>query len=92
MFCPRNFAYCAHSGYIIHFYFLQNCIPQYLVGHSKNSENINRYIEDNKLPLTLTGASYRGVAVNDVILDARTQVEKLLNQMKKVDTPSNIYL
>ena len=84
-----NFAHCRmhHS-----FLFLQNCIPQYIVGHSKNLENINRYIEDNKLPLTLTGASYRGVAVNDVILDARTQVENLLDQMKKVDSPSNIYL
>ena len=74
------------------FFCLQNCIPQYIVGHAKNLENIEKYIEENKLPLTVTGSSYRGVGLNDVIFDARKQVKKLINRMKKVDSTTNIYL
>ncbi|CRK91506.1 CLUMA_CG005168, isoform A [Clunio marinus] len=57
---------------------LKDCIPQYVVGHHQRVERIRKYIEDNKLPLSLCGASYDGVGVNDVILSARLAVEKLM--------------
>ncbi|XP_056632207.1 protoporphyrinogen oxidase [Diorhabda sublineata] len=56
---------------------LENCIPQYRVGHNENLGYINKYIDDKKLPLSLCGSSYYGVGVNDVILSAKNAVEKL---------------
>ncbi|CAG9773036.1 unnamed protein product [Ceutorhynchus assimilis] len=56
---------------------LRQCIPQYLVGHQQNLEEINKYIKDKKLPLSLCGASYNGVGVNDVILSAKNAVENI---------------
>ncbi len=61
----------------------QNCIPQYVVGHSKNLQRIERYIDEHKLPLSLVGNSYRGVSINDVILDSRRQVEKYVKELKR---------
>ncbi|KAJ8973512.1 hypothetical protein NQ317_000440 [Molorchus minor] len=56
---------------------LHKCIPQYVVGHEDNLNGINRYINENKLPISLCGASFYGVGVNDVILSARNAVECL---------------
>nr|XP_014100519.1 protoporphyrinogen oxidase [Bactrocera oleae] len=56
---------------------LRKCIPQYTVGHTQRVSDIRRYIKHYKLPLTLCGAAYDGVGINDVILSARTQVESL---------------
>lgn len=56
---------------------LQNCIPQYTVGHDKRVENIFGYIAKKNLRLSLCGSSYYGVGVNDVILSAKKAVEQL---------------
>ncbi|CAH1170198.1 unnamed protein product [Phaedon cochleariae] len=57
---------------------LEKCIPQYVVGHSEKIEKINNYINKNKLPLSLCGASYYGVGINDVILSSKNAVDRLL--------------
>lgn len=59
---------------------LKNCIPQYVVGHHDRVERIRKYIEDKKLPLSLCGAAYDGVGVNDVILSARKAVHEIVTQ------------
>ncbi|KAI4459165.1 protoporphyrinogen oxidase [Holotrichia oblita] len=56
---------------------LNQCIPQYTVGHSKKIGLIEDYLRDNDLPLSLCGASYYGVGVNDVILSAKKAVDGL---------------
>ncbi|EDW81537.1 uncharacterized protein Dwil_GK12118 [Drosophila willistoni] len=53
------------------------CIPQYTVGHKHRVANIRKYIKTYKLPLSLCGAAFDGVGINDVILSARRQVEAL---------------
>ncbi|XP_067617661.1 protoporphyrinogen oxidase [Eurosta solidaginis] len=56
---------------------LKKCIPQYTVGHKQRVADIRRYIKQYDLPLTLCGAAYDGVGINDVILSARMQVQTL---------------
>ncbi|KAJ8917138.1 hypothetical protein NQ315_012630 [Exocentrus adspersus] len=56
---------------------LQKCIPQYVVGHDEKVREIQEYIDTNKLPLSVCGASYHGVGVNDVILSAKKVVRNL---------------
>lgn len=56
---------------------LKKCIPQYNVGHKQRVEDIRRYIQRYKLPLSLCGSAYDGVGINDVILSARTSVYEL---------------
>lgn len=60
---------------------LKNCIPQYHVGHWKRLEKMRQYISKNNLPLTLAGASYDGVSVNDVIFSGRTAAEGLVGKI-----------
>jgi oxygen-dependent protoporphyrinogen oxidase len=57
---------------------LTNCIPQYVVGHHERIERITAYVNNHNLPLSLVGASYNGIGINDVILSARTAVENLI--------------
>ncbi|KAL0281589.1 UNVERIFIED_CONTAM: hypothetical protein PYX00_002527 [Menopon gallinae] len=54
---------------------LQDCIPQYIVGHNDTVERIKSYISQKKLPLTLIGNSYTGVGIPDSILSAKMGVE-----------------
>ncbi|CAL8288913.1 unnamed protein product [Merluccius merluccius] len=56
----------------------KNCIPQYYLGHWKRVECMRRYIAEKSLPLSLAGACYDGVSVNDVIYSGRMAVENLL--------------
>ncbi|XP_066262942.1 protoporphyrinogen oxidase [Euwallacea similis] len=56
---------------------LRDCLPQYVVGHEKNLSDIISFITQNKLPLSLCGASYHGVSVNEVILSAKDAVDGL---------------
>ncbi|XP_033162959.1 protoporphyrinogen oxidase [Drosophila mauritiana] len=56
---------------------LHKCIPQYTVGHKRRVEAIRNYIKTYKLPLSVCGAAYDGVGINDVILSARRQVEAI---------------
>ncbi|XP_012673464.1 protoporphyrinogen oxidase [Clupea harengus] len=57
---------------------LKDCIPQYHLGHWKRLESMRKYISDHNMPLTLVGASYDGVSVNDVIFSGRTAAERLV--------------
>ncbi|KAM7363350.1 protoporphyrinogen oxidase [Cochliomyia hominivorax] len=57
---------------------LKKCIPQYNVGHNQRVEDIRHYIQRYKLPLSLCGSAYDGVGINDVILSARSSVDKLV--------------
>ncbi|KAJ7307389.1 hypothetical protein JRQ81_009404 [Phrynocephalus forsythii] len=59
----------------------KDCIPQYTLGHWKHIESAKSFLEQRKLPLSLVGASYEGVSVNDCIASARTAVGKLLGQV-----------
>ncbi|CAF4082821.1 unnamed protein product, partial [Rotaria sordida] len=56
----------------------------YIVGHDDNLDDIYALIRRYNLPLTLVGNSYRGIGVNDVIFDARLEIEYLnLETMKR---------
>uniref|UniRef100_A0A8C5PQP9 Protoporphyrinogen oxidase n=1 Tax=Leptobrachium leishanense TaxID=445787 RepID=A0A8C5PQP9_9ANUR len=55
----------------------KTCIPQYKVGHHKLTESIASFIQQHNLPLSLIGASYEGVSVNDCIYNARKSVQRL---------------
>lgn len=54
---------------------LDNCIPQYVIGHYERVDKIRQYIQEHNLPISLVGSSYDGVGINDVIYSAKTQVE-----------------
>lgn len=56
---------------------LRQCIPQYKIGHFDVVNNIEQYIERNRLPLSICGSSYYGVGVNDVILSAKNVVDEI---------------
>ena len=56
---------------------LRDCITQYTIGHSDRLESIFRFIEQHKLPLTLIGASYNGVSVNDCIYKTQLAVDHI---------------
>lgn len=56
---------------------LHNCIPQYVIGHQDNIKRIEEYLKNYKLPLSICGASYYGVGVNDVILGAKKAVQEI---------------
>lgn len=58
---------------------LKNSIPQYVVGHSEKIDKIQNYISEHKLPISICGASYFGIGVNDVIMSAKNTVDNLLN-------------
>ncbi|XP_069074386.1 protoporphyrinogen oxidase [Pleurodeles waltl] len=58
----------------------KDCIPQYTLGHWKRTDNMFQYLEQNAVPLSLIGASFEGVSVNDCIYNARKAVERLLGQ------------
>ncbi|KAM3656936.1 protoporphyrinogen oxidase isoform 2-T2 [Ammospiza maritima maritima] len=56
----------------------QDCIPQYTLGHWERLERIQRFLKEQQLPLSLIGASYSGVSVNDCIASARAAVGRIL--------------
>ncbi|XP_069734894.1 protoporphyrinogen oxidase [Phaenicophaeus curvirostris] len=56
----------------------QACIPQYTLGHWQRTERISRLVAEQCLPLSLIGASYAGVSVNDCIAGAKAAVGRLL--------------
>ena len=58
---------------------LQNCIPQYNVGHFAKVKAMRKYITDHNVPLVLCGASYDGISVNDAIRSAKHQVFHLIS-------------
>lgn len=44
------------------------------------TERIGRFLEEQRLPLSLIGASYAGVSVNDCIASAKVAIGRLLGQ------------
>lgn len=44
------------------------------------AERIGRFLAEQRLPLSLVGASYAGVSVNDCIASAKAAVGRLLGQ------------
>nr|XP_041577055.1 protoporphyrinogen oxidase isoform X3 [Taeniopygia guttata] len=56
----------------------QDCIPQYTLGHWERLERIQRFLKEQQLPLSLIGASYSGVSVNDCIASAEAAVGRIL--------------
>lgn len=55
----------------------RKCIPQYKIGHHARVERIRKYIADHKLPLSVGGAAFDGVGVNDVIYSSKNIVNQL---------------
>lgn len=45
------------------------------------SERIQRFLKEQQLPLSLIGASYSGVSVNDCIASAKEAVERILGTL-----------
>lgn len=58
-------------------YLHRQCIPQYIVGHHARVQRIRKYIAEKKLPLSLGGAGFDGVGVNDVIYSSKNIVNQL---------------
>ncbi|XP_068820632.1 protoporphyrinogen oxidase isoform X3 [Capricornis sumatraensis] len=56
----------------------KNSIPQYTLGHWQKLESAAQFLAAQKLPLTLAGASYEGVAVNDCIESGRQAAARVL--------------
>ncbi|XP_041337725.1 protoporphyrinogen oxidase [Pyrgilauda ruficollis] len=61
--------------------FSQDCIPQYTLGHWERLERIQRFLKEQELPLSLIGASYSGVSVNDCIASAKAAVGRILGSL-----------
>jgi oxygen-dependent protoporphyrinogen oxidase len=53
----------------------EKCIPQYIVGHQKNLDALAEQVEQLGR-LTLLGASFHGVSVNDCIYNAKKEIER----------------
>ncbi|KAI9299514.1 hypothetical protein BJ944DRAFT_274177, partial [Cunninghamella echinulata] len=59
---------------------LQECLPQYLVGHPKRMTDLHHAIQDQMgHQLSVTGASYLGVSVGDCIKNSRVLVDNLVS-------------
>ncbi|XP_006777870.2 PREDICTED: protoporphyrinogen oxidase-like, partial [Myotis davidii] len=56
----------------------KHCIPQYTLGHWRKLESAAHFLAARRLPLTLAGASYEGVAVNDCIESGRQAAARAL--------------
>ncbi|XP_023419491.1 protoporphyrinogen oxidase isoform X2 [Cavia porcellus] len=64
------------SHFLVHLH--KNCIPQYTLGHWQKMESAMQFLAAQRLPLTLAGASYDGVAVNDCIESGRQAAVSVL--------------
>lgn len=59
-----------------HVHIHHQCIPQYNVGHSQLVSRIQNQLQD--LPfLSLIGASYKGVAINDIVKEAKYTADQI---------------
>ncbi|KAG1674539.1 Protoporphyrinogen oxidase [Nymphon striatum] len=64
----------------------KNCIPQYKVGHHEIVDCLKTMLQEKKLPLSISGSSFEGVSVNDVIYNSRTNIEDLDSSSSQVVT------
>uniref|UniRef100_A0A8C3J4J9 Protoporphyrinogen oxidase n=1 Tax=Calidris pygmaea TaxID=425635 RepID=A0A8C3J4J9_9CHAR len=60
----------------------QACIPQYTLGHWQRTERIGQFLAKQRLPLSLIGASFAGVSVNDCIASAKAAVGQLMGGLR----------
>ncbi|KAG1686934.1 Protoporphyrinogen oxidase [Nymphon striatum] len=60
----------------------KNCIPQYKVGHHEIVDCLKTMLQEKKLPLSISGSSFEGVSVNDVIYNSRTNIEDLVRNKR----------
>ncbi len=58
----------------------KSCIPQYTLGHWQRLEAAAQFLANHQLPLTLAGASYEGVSVNDCIESGRRAATHVLKE------------
>ncbi|XP_044527899.1 protoporphyrinogen oxidase isoform X2 [Gracilinanus agilis] len=58
----------------------KSCIPQYTLGHWQRLEAAAQFLANHQLPLTLAGASYEGVSVNDCIESGRRASAHVLKE------------
>ncbi|XP_004613956.1 protoporphyrinogen oxidase isoform X1 [Sorex araneus] len=56
----------------------RDCIPQYTLGHWQKLEAAAQFLATQKLPLSLAGASFQGVAVNECIESGRLAAARAL--------------
>lgn len=61
---------------------LKECLPQYLVGHTDSVSRMHQQLKDLGLHLTLLGASYGGLGVNERIHNARLAVQGYLEGLQ----------
>ncbi|BFZ58352.1 oxygen-dependent protoporphyrinogen oxidase [Savitreella phatthalungensis] len=57
----------------------RDCIPQYHVGHGARMRTLHHHLHANHRNLTVVGAFYAGVSVNDCILNARKAAYAIAN-------------
>nr|CAB3265084.1 protoporphyrinogen oxidase-like [Phallusia mammillata] len=57
----------------------RQCIPTYQVGHTDLVENCEDLISEHNLPISLVGASYWGVSINDCIFNSRIAATKIIS-------------
>lgn len=74
----KNILKISYEPNLARVHILRKCIPQYTVGHKARIDAIRNYIKKYKLQLSVCGAAYDGVGVNDVIFSAKTQVDSLV--------------
>jgi oxygen-dependent protoporphyrinogen oxidase len=54
----------------------ENCIPQYKVGHTARMNKLWKWL-DTKPHFSLIGSSYKGVAINDIVLNSKLEAERI---------------
>lgn len=60
----------------------RNCIPEYRLNHEKLIKNLKSEIEENNMPLTLLGASYSGLSVNECIYNAKLAAQNYVKALE----------
>lgn len=64
----------------------KDCIPTYTVGHFERMDELHRALKrNNAAPLSVLGASYTGVSLNDCILNARRSAIRTVLSEEKGD-------
>ncbi|KAL3311062.1 hypothetical protein Ciccas_010362 [Cichlidogyrus casuarinus] len=69
-----------HPPVCIHTDVLFNCIPQYPVYHCNHVESLRKTINEHAPNFYVSGLSYDGVSVNDVIFSSMNQVYSFMNK------------
>jgi oxygen-dependent protoporphyrinogen oxidase len=60
--------------------FLEKCIPQYVVGHQDLVKRIDTLVKEVET-ISLIGASYKGVAITDIIANSKLEAFQIVNKL-----------